>query len=63
MSTEPKRNGKVNPPSQIFLKFNKQIELFVLIPKKLFFLKFGAGFVRLWTTQNDYFWGSMKRKE
>jgi len=27
-----KNNGKVNPPSQIFLKFNKQIELFVSIP-------------------------------
>jgi len=24
----------VNPPSQIFLKFNKQIELFMLIKKK-----------------------------
>jgi len=32
MSNEPK-NGKVNPPSQIFLKFHKQIELFMLIPK------------------------------
>jgi len=27
------KNGKVNPPSQIFLKFHKQIELFMLIPK------------------------------
>jgi len=24
--------GKVNPPSQIFLKFHKQIELLMLIP-------------------------------
>jgi len=33
------KNGKVNAPSQIFLKFNKQIELFILIPKKQIFLK------------------------
>jgi len=26
------KNEKVNPPSQIFLKFKKQTELFMLIP-------------------------------
>jgi len=30
MSNEPK-NRKVDPPTQIFLKFNKQIESFMLI--------------------------------
>jgi len=29
----------VNPPSQIFLKFNKQIEVFMLIPTNYFFFK------------------------
>jgi len=27
------KNGKVNPPSQIFLRFYKQMKLFMLIPK------------------------------
>jgi len=27
------KNEKVHPPSQIFLKFHMQIELFMLIPK------------------------------
>jgi len=31
------KNGEVNPPSQIFLRFHKQIELFMLIPKQNFF--------------------------
>jgi len=33
------KNGKVNPPSQIFLKFIKQVELFMLIPTNQIFLK------------------------
>jgi len=31
------KNGKVNPPSRIFLKFNKQKEIFLLIAKNYFF--------------------------
>jgi len=31
----------VNPPSQIFLKFHKQMELFMLITKKQNFIEIG----------------------
>jgi len=55
-------NGNVNPPSQIFLKFNKQIELFMLIAdsNNINFFEIGEGFTKLWTIQNDYFLWSMK---
>jgi len=58
MSNESK-NGKFNQPSLIFLIFKKQIELFLLIPKKNLF-DFGKALVKSWTIQYYCFLWLMK---